>query len=141
MRSFRIAAGLLAPLTAFALLAVVQAQQQGQQPVPAQNAAGAGAAPGAKKAKNYRRVPRYWGQIDLSDQQKEKIYKIQALYGRQIEKLELQIETLKGEQKQVCLRVLTDQQRVRLAQRIQAAEQEREARRQRRERQKQAQRP
>jgi hypothetical protein len=47
---------------------------------------------------NKGRLPNNYGKIGLSDLQKQKIYKIQAEYNPQIEKLEKELQNLKDKQ-------------------------------------------
>ena len=41
-------------------------------------------------------LPMYWGQLGLSAEQKDKVYKLQAKYNADIDKLEEEIKTLKA---------------------------------------------
>ncbi len=64
-----------------------------------------------------RRVPNYFGQLGLSDAQKDSIYKIQAKHQPQIEALEKQLEDLRVQMLKECESVLTDAQRAMLNER------------------------
>jgi hypothetical protein len=64
-----------------------------------------------------RRVPYYFGQLGLSDAQKESIYKIQAKHQPQFEALEKQLEELRAGMVKECESVLTDAQRTMLNER------------------------
>jgi hypothetical protein len=79
---------LLKSVTSFVILAVlamtsVQAQEPGAPPTRTRRSV-----PAAQRAIDpSRRVPRYFGQIGLTTQQRESIYKIQAKEFKKIEDL------------------------------------------------------
>lgn len=58
-----------------------------------------------------RRVPMYFGQVGLSESQREEIYNIRAKYYEQITNLKRQIEELEGKQSTDCDGVLSESQR------------------------------
>lgn len=58
-----------------------------------------------------RRVPMYFGQIGLTESQREEIYSIRAKYYDQIAELKRQIEELETKQNTDCAGVLTESQR------------------------------
>jgi hypothetical protein len=58
-----------------------------------------------------RRVPDYFGQLGLSDAQKESIYKIRATHQPKIDALEKQLDELRGQMIKECETVLTDAQK------------------------------
>jgi hypothetical protein len=58
-----------------------------------------------------RRVPDYFGQLGLSDAQKESIYKIRATHQPKIDAMEKQLEQLRGQMIKECETVLTDAQK------------------------------
>ena len=58
----------------------------------------------------YRRVPRYFGQIGLSPNQKGEIYILRGRYRAEIYELERRIEELKEQEMAECQSVLTDAQ-------------------------------
>ena len=93
----------------------------GGWPLVAQEAKQAKAQPKAKAAKKApdpsRRVPSYFGQLGLSDEQKESIYKIQGKHQPRIEALEKQIEELRTQSLKECEAVLTEAQRKMLVER------------------------
>lgn len=65
----------------------------------------------SKNAKNFRRVPQYFGQVGISDQQRETIYAIREKYAIRQAQLE---EELAGIQDKIlieCEAVLTPEQR------------------------------
>ena len=64
-----------------------------------------------------RRVPPYFGQLGLSTEQREEIYKIQGKQMAKIESLEKQIEELRAQMLQDCEGVLTTPQKQVLDQR------------------------
>ena len=61
------------------------------------------------KARGY--LPSGWKKLNLSDEQKLKVYAAQAKYRDQIDKLEEQIEKLKAEQQSEIVKVLTADQK------------------------------
>ncbi|QDV32382.1 hypothetical protein [Tautonia plasticadhaerens] len=64
----------------------------------------------------YRRVPSYFGQVGLSDQQKADIYALRGRYRAELSELERQIEEMKRREMEECESVLTDSQRKLLTQ-------------------------
>jgi hypothetical protein len=68
-----------------------------------------------------RRVPPYFGQIGLSTEQREQIYKIREKRQHEILALYKQIEEIQGLEMTECEGVLTDAQKKLLAQRREAA--------------------
>jgi Spy/CpxP family protein refolding chaperone len=68
----------------------------------------------AKDGKGKGRLPQYYGQLGLSDEQKRQIHKIQSDLGAKIDELQEQINKLKQEEKQAIEKVLTAAQRARL---------------------------
>jgi len=65
-------------------------------------------------AKVKGQLPQGWGRIGLTDEQKQKVYKIHAKYNDQIDKLEAQIKELKEKRDQERYDVLTAEQKKRL---------------------------
>ncbi len=61
-----------------------------------------------------RQVPRYFGQVGLTDQQRESIYAIQAKQMPKIEALEKQIENLRAQMLRDCEAILTPPQKQQL---------------------------
>ena len=91
----------------FSLAVFVSATLSGQEP--------AGPAKG-KEAKieprpNRGQLPRNWGQIGLTADQKEKVYTLQAKYNLEIEKLQATIKDLKAKLSKERLELLTDEQK------------------------------
>jgi Spy/CpxP family protein refolding chaperone len=68
-----------------------------------------------------RRVPNFFGQLGLSDAQKESIYKIQGKHMPQIDALEKQLEDLRVQMLAECESVLTGPQKQMLADRRNSA--------------------
>lgn len=84
----------------------------GQLPLVAQEPAPKPAAPTAKKKQDpSRRVPRNFGQIGLTTEQRSSIYAIQAKRLEKIEALEKQIATEKAEMLAECEGVLNETQK------------------------------
>ena len=76
--------------------------------------------PKAKAKKAFdpsRRVPMYFGQLGLTDEQRESIYAIQAKQMPKIEALERQIESLRTQMLKDCEATLTTAQKQLLEQR------------------------
>lgn len=59
-------------------------------------------------------LPTYWRQLGLTDEQVQKVYKIQAKYNEDIDKLEEQIKALKEKMAKERAAVLTAEQKKRL---------------------------
>jgi Spy/CpxP family protein refolding chaperone len=59
-------------------------------------------------------LPQNWAKIGLTDDQKQAIYKIQAKYGSDIDKLEAKVKELKGTRDQVMKGVLSADQKKKL---------------------------
>jgi Spy/CpxP family protein refolding chaperone len=59
-------------------------------------------------------LPANFGKLNLSDSQKQQIYRLQAKYAEQIEALEKQIEKIRAERNESYRNVLTKAQRDRL---------------------------
>ena len=114
--------------TAAAVLvsAAAMTMLSGGLPLIAQESGKAPAEPKAKKTAKKafdptRRVPDYFGQLGLSDEQKESIYKIRAKHQPRIDELEKQLDELRGQMVRDCETVLTDTQKKMLVERRAAA--------------------
>ena len=87
----------------------------GGLPLAAQEAGKAKVETKAKSGKRAfdptRRVPTYFGQLGLSDTQKDSIYEIQARHQPRIEALEQQLEELRAQSMKECEGVLTEPQK------------------------------
>lgn len=59
-------------------------------------------------------LPANWGKLGLTDEQKQKVYKVQAEYADKIDDLEAKIKELKGKQRTEMEKVLSDEQKKRL---------------------------
>ncbi|HMO34478.1 MAG TPA: hypothetical protein PKA06_00410 [Gemmatales bacterium] len=68
----------------------------------------------SKEARVRGVLPQYFGKLSLSDEQRQKIYRIQNEYSDQIADLEKKIESLKAERNNKYLKELTKAQRERL---------------------------
>jgi TolA-binding protein len=80
------------------------------------------AAPPARKVSDpARQVPRYFGQIGLSADQREEIHKIQAKHFQRIGDLQKQIAQMRAEMLAECEKVLNDTQKQLLESRRHAA--------------------
>jgi Spy/CpxP family protein refolding chaperone len=64
-----------------------------------------------------RRVPQYFGQVGLTPEQKEAIYKIRAKHYEKIAALERELAELRAQELKECEAVLTESQKQLLAQR------------------------
>jgi hypothetical protein len=85
-----------------------------QEPAPAKSAEKT--APASKKSDPTRRVPSYFGQVGLSTEQRESIYKIRGKHQPRIQELQKQIDSLRAEELRECETVLTDSQKQQLQQ-------------------------
>ena len=68
--------------------------------------------PDEPKAKGV--LPAHWKELGLTDDQKQKVYKVQTSYKTKIDKLQQQINDLKAEEKDEMLKVLSDEQKKKL---------------------------
>ncbi len=59
-------------------------------------------------------LPQNWGRIGLSDEQKQDIYKVQAKYNDEIDKLEAKIREMKAARQKDMEKVLTADQKKKL---------------------------
>lgn len=89
----------------------------GGLPLVAQEPGKAGVEARRKPVDPSRRVPNYFGQLGLSDAQRESIYKIQAKHQPRIDALEKQLEELRAQSLKECEGVLTEAQKKMLAER------------------------
>ena len=69
----------------------------------------------SKKSEITGRLPHHYGKLELKDEQREKIYKIQAKYADKIAKLQKELDALKGKVDTESQKVLTTTQRRNLA--------------------------
>jgi Spy/CpxP family protein refolding chaperone len=60
-------------------------------------------------------LPQNWNRLGLTEEQKQKVYTIQAEYRSKIEALEAQIKELRGRERSELEKVLTEEQRKALA--------------------------
>ncbi len=57
------------------------------------------------------KLPAYWSKLGLTEDQKEKYYKVHATYTPKIAELEKKVAELKAEQKEEETKILTEQQK------------------------------
>ena len=67
-----------------------------------------------KEASKYHRLPTYFGQLELKDEQVQEIYKVKDAYGPKIDKLQQQLAELKEEMNEEIADVLTSSQKTAL---------------------------
>src|SRR5262245_40015331 len=60
------------------------------------------------------KLPTHWPKLGLTDEQKQKVYKIQSEYGDKIAALEKQVKDLKSHEKSDMEKILTEGQKTRL---------------------------
>ena len=105
-------------LSGAALLAlIVQSGRSGDQ-VPSESAPVVALNLQAEEqpaARRRVRLPNNYAQLGLSEEQRQRIYALQAEYGKKIEDLEAQLAALREKRNQECEAVLTDVQRKKLA--------------------------
>lgn len=65
-------------------------------------------------AKSKGQLPTYWGQLGLTDLQKQGVYKLQGKYNEETDKLEAQIKELKAKMTEERTKILTVEQKKRL---------------------------
>src|SRR5262249_31481991 len=112
MRAVGVGTSLAAVLALAAAGATLNAQE------PKTKAAAKAAAPAAKKKNDpSRSVPDYFGQIGLTDEQRERIYKVRGKHQARIDELEKQIDEIQAQMLKECEGVLTDTQKQLLEQR------------------------
>lgn len=68
-----------------------------------------------KEKSRYNRLPTYFGQLELTDEQKESVYAVKTEYGTKIEALEEELKKLKEEMNEEVEGVLTSAQKTALA--------------------------
>lgn len=59
-------------------------------------------------------LPANWGKLGLTDEQKQKVYKVQADFDQKMAALEKQLKDLKSQEKAEMEKVLSDAQKARL---------------------------
>jgi Spy/CpxP family protein refolding chaperone len=74
----------------------------------------AGALSGQEKDKARGQLPQGWGKLNLTAEQKQKVYSIQSKYKQEIERLQKQIEEAKDKQRKDLQAVLTAEQKAKL---------------------------
>lgn len=84
----------------------------GQEPKPGETKAAKADPKVEPKAKG--QLPQNWKQLGLTDEQVQKVYKVQGKYNDDIDKLEAQIKELKAKMSKERSEVLTSEQKKRL---------------------------
>ena len=87
------------------------------------------AAPAKVAKKPSGRLPQYYGQVGISSEQRQKIYDVQASYGKQIGELQKQIDALTTKRDGEVAAVLTSEQKKKLDELLAAAKKRAEERR------------
>jgi hypothetical protein len=108
------AASFVAGMALMLSVTVVTGQEKGKkvEEPPAKEKVAEKAAFPKGRAKGY--LPTYWGQLGLSDGQKQSVYQVQNKYKVEIDALEKQIEAAKAKMSDERLKVLTPEQQKRL---------------------------
>lgn len=65
----------------------------------------------SKVDSKYRRLPSYFGQLKLKEEQRDEVYEVRAEYGPKIEELEKQLEKLKADMMKKMEAALTTTQK------------------------------
>ncbi len=65
-------------------------------------------------SKGRGQLPTYWGQLGLSESQKQSVYKVQGKYNEESDKLESQIKEMKGKMVEERGKILSPEQKTRL---------------------------
>ncbi len=118
MRPARISSLGIATASIVLLSALSLGAQEGSVKEPANNDPGT---PAKKTYDTSRRVPPYYGQLGLTPEQKESVYKIRGKHQAKITALQKEITELRAAMLAECETVLTDSQKQQLQQRRQVA--------------------
>ena len=111
--------GLSASVLAFSTILTLGSLATSAQEPPATKPANASA---EKKAYDpSRRVPPFFGQVGLTPDQKEEVYKVRAKYQKKVEDLQKQLAQVQAEMLAECESVLNDTQKKLLIQRREAS--------------------
>src|SRR5207249_9325949 len=70
--------------------------------------------PKAAPAKNRKTLPTYWSKLGLSNEQKQRVFAIQAEYGAKIDALQQQVKSLQKDERDELERILTPEQKKQL---------------------------
>lgn len=116
MRLSRISASMLSFATVILVSTLPLVAQESPRAKRSEKSDGA-----ASKQDSSRRVPRYFGQIGLTPDQRDSIYAIQAKHQPKIDALEKQLAALQGQVLTECEGVLSATQKQLLEQRRKAA--------------------
>jgi Spy/CpxP family protein refolding chaperone len=118
----------LAALCGFAVVFATSLLATAQEPKRSRPAEGS-APPTAKRPyDSSRRVPDHFGQISLTAEQRESMYKIRGKYQDKIDSLEKQVQEVRAQVLSECEALLTDTQKQLLEHRRKAAAEGRKAR-------------
>src|SRR5438067_1241857 len=98
-------------LSVFSTLLLLALHVQGQDAKEADGAKPTTATADKKPAAPKGRVPNQFGKLGLTDEQKQKIYDIQARHGADIDKLEKQLADAKAKEMQEIVATLTEPQK------------------------------
>ena len=72
------------------------------------------------KTKAKGQLPQNWGQLGLTDEQKQSVYRLQGKYNEEIDVLEAKIKELKSKMSEERSKILTAEQKKRLEQILKA---------------------
>jgi|GEM_PF-1617015 len=106
----------------------IQSRQAKQANRPTKSAVGQDRGQASESSKVRGRLPRYFGKVGVSVNQKRRVYSIQAIYRERLATLTRQVEALKAQERQEVLEVLTVLQKQRLSELIRMADAARAAR-------------
>ena len=106
----------------------IQSRQAKQANRPTKSAVGQDRGQASESSKVRGRLPRYFGKVGVSVNQKRRVYSIQAIYRERLATLTRQFEALKAQERQEVLEVLTVLQKQRLSELIRMADAARAAR-------------
>ena len=95
----------------FALAFLATAGLSGQDPKGDPKGKEAKADPKGKEAKGKGQLPQNWSQIGLTADQKDKVYKLQAKYAADIDKLDAEIKEFKAKLTKERFEILTAEQK------------------------------
>jgi len=100
------------PVGVFALAFLVTAGLSGQDPKgDPKTKADPKVEPKGKEAKGKGQLPQNWSQLGLTGDQKDKVYKLQAKYNADIDKLDAEIKEMKAKLTKERFEVLTAEQK------------------------------
>ena len=112
MKWFRATSALVGLGLMLSMTGVTGQEKGGKKEEPAKAKDGKDVKEPTGKAKG--QLPTYWGQLGLTDAQKQSIYKVNGKYNEDIDKLEAQIKELKAKMSEERTKILTVEQKKRL---------------------------